>query len=196
MGLLPQGLANPDREPETLVSVTTGGHFDEPANHVSTTSTLENPASVEKPSSSVSAGVSELWDKTQSVVADVHPEIWGVTLTNPSEHIPSQIILQKYLNANDQDVIRALDQLSRTLAWRAKMKPLELLRRRFSPAKFKGLGFVSKYGDDSATPERTEVFTWNIYGGVKSVDETFGDLEEYVSVLATQRRTRPLVAFP
>lgn len=27
---------------------------------------------------------------------------------------------------------------------------------------------------------KPEIFTWNIYGGVKSVDETFGDLDEYV----------------
>lgn len=105
-----------------------------------------------------------------------HPEIWGVTLAEPSSHVPSQIVLQKYLNANDQDHAKALDQLTKTLEWRAKMKPLQLLERKFNKAKFGGLGFVTTYSGGEGKAE--EVFTWNIYGGVKSVDETFGNLEE------------------
>jgi len=88
-------------------------------------------------------------------------------------------VLQKYLNANDQDVAKATDQLTKTLEWRAKMKPLGLFDRKFARGKFAGLGFVTVYGDGEGKGE-TEVFTWNIYGGVENVDETFGDLAEYV----------------
>ena len=56
------------------------------------------------------------------------------------------------------------------------MKPLQLLERKFNKAKFGGLGFVTTYSGGEGKAE--EVFTWNIYGGVKSVDETFGNLEE------------------
>lgn len=122
----------------------------------------------------------ELW---KTVQAQSHPEVWGVTLADPATHIPSQIVLQKYLNANDGDVVKAKDQLTKTLEWRAKTQPLELIKKNYSKAKFEGLGYVTKYlaGDEKASednPEAKEIFTWNIYGGVKSVEETFGNLEE------------------
>ncbi|KAI0845651.1 CRAL/TRIO domain-containing protein [Daldinia vernicosa] len=127
--------------------------------------------------------IQELWKVVQ---AQSHPEVWGVTLADPATHVPSQIVLQKYLNANDGDVVKARDQLEKTLAWRAKTKPLELLEKTFSKAKFEGLGYVTKYvaGDEKAgddNPESREVFTWNIYGGVKSINETFGVLDEFIS---------------
>lgn len=122
----------------------------------------------------------ELW---KTVQAQSHPEVWGVTLADPATHIPSQIVLQKYLNANDGDVVKAEDQLTKTLEWRAKTQPLELIKKNYSKAKFEGLGYVTKYlaGDEKASednPEAKEIFTWNIYGGVKSIEETFGNLEE------------------
>ncbi|KAI1448846.1 CRAL/TRIO domain-containing protein [Annulohypoxylon stygium] len=124
----------------------------------------------------------ELW---KTVQAQSHPEVWGVTLADPATHIPSQIVLQKYLNANDGDVVKAEDQLTKTLEWRAKTQPLELIKKNYSKAKFEGLGYVTKYlaGDEKASednPEAKEIFTWNIYGGVKSIEETFGNLEEFI----------------
>ncbi|KXJ86936.1 CRAL-TRIO domain-containing protein [Microdochium bolleyi] len=110
-----------------------------------------------------------------------HKEIWGVTLADPATHVPSQIVLQKYLNANDGDVVKARDQLNSTLDWRAKTKPLELLEKSFAKAKFEGLGYVTTHGDGKAeNPEQREVFTWNIYGAVKDMNETFGVLEEFI----------------
>lgn len=123
--------------------------------------------------------IQELWATAK---AHSHPEIWGVTLEDPAAHVPSQIIFQKYLNANDGDVVKAKDQLTKTLDWRAKTKPLDLVKQSFSKTKFGGLGYVTKYGSDEAEstdPEAREIFTWNIYGGVKDIDETFGKLEEY-----------------
>lgn len=123
--------------------------------------------------------VAQLWDASK---ASNHPEIWGVTLSDPTSHVPTRIVLQKYLNANDGDVTKAKDQLVKTLEWRAKMKPLDLLKKAYDKAKFGSLGYVTTYtaGDDATDPESKEVFNWNVYGAVKSIDDTFGNLDQYV----------------
>lgn len=131
---------------------------------------------MEKPVEKKATPIEELWALAKS---HGHPEIWGVSLADPQTHVPSQVILQKYLNANDGDLIKAKDQLTKTLDWRAKMQPLELMKKQFSQTKFGGLGYTTVYGDvDAADPEAREVFTWNIYGSVKSLEETFGKLQE------------------
>ena len=108
-----------------------------------------------------------------------HPEIWGVTLADPASHVPTRVILQKYLNAYDGDLTKSKDTLTKTLDWRAKMKPLDLLKKQFNRNKFGGLGYTTVYGDaDSTDPGVREVFTWNIYGGVNERNETFGNLQE------------------
>lgn len=142
----------------------------------------DSPADV-KDSVSTTAGelppLVQLWK-----AAEGHPhfEIWGVPLSDPERHIPTQIIFQKFLNANDGQVEKAKDQLLKTLDWRQKTQPQQLLRKMFSKAKFDGLGYVTTYtaGDAPAVdePEQKEVFTWNLYGSVKSLDETFGNLQE------------------
>lgn len=118
--------------------------------------------------------IAQLWKLAQD---SGHPEIWGVTLDNPDTHIPSQIVFQKYLNANDGDLELAKTQLQKTLEWRKKAKPLELINKTFSKTKYEGLGYVTTHGTGEG-PEGREVFTWNIYGGVKSISETFGNVEE------------------
>jgi hypothetical protein len=132
--------------------------------------------SAANPPPSETTPIAQLWSLAQ---AAGHPEIWGVTLADPENHIPTRIILQKYLNANDGDLAKAKDQLSKTLEWRAKIKPLDLVKKVYSKTKFEALGYVTTYVEEgSSEPEGKEVFTWNIYGGVKSIDETFGKLEE------------------
>ncbi|KAM7184303.1 CRAL-TRIO domain containing protein [Rhypophila sp. PSN 637] len=123
--------------------------------------------------------LAQLWAAAKTIN---HPEIWGVTLADPKIHIPSQIVLQKYLNANDGDLAKAKEQLTKTLEWRAETKPLELVKKHFPKSKFDGLGFVTTYVNetDPTDPENKEIFTWNIYGGVKSIDETFGDLAQFI----------------
>ncbi|KAJ9647524.1 Non-classical phosphatidylinositol transfer protein (PITP) [Knufia peltigerae] len=121
--------------------------------------------------------IQELWALAQSIG---HPEVWGVTLADPETHVPTQVVLQKYLNANDGDLTKAKDQLTKTLEWRAKMKPLELMKKKFDRAKFEGLGYVTTFGPEGAEPEAKEIFTWNIYGSVKNIEQTFGNLEEFL----------------
>jgi len=121
----------------------------------------------------------QLWEVVQ---AQQHREMWGVDLEDPAAHIPSQVVLQKFLNANDGDLDKSKAQLLAALEWRAQKNPLQLVKKVFSKTKFEGLGFVTTYtaaGNSNADqPEDLEVFTWNIYGGVKNMDETFGDLQE------------------
>lgn len=104
----------------------------------------------------------------------------GVTLADPATHVPSQIVLQKYLNANDQDLVRAKEQLKNTLDWRAKNKPLELMKKTYASDKFAGLGYITSYPAEGAAPDSKEVFTWNIYGGVKDIQKSFGDLDAFI----------------
>jgi hypothetical protein len=152
-----------------------------PAPAAITETTAPAPSETKEPTekkepATESTPIGQLWTLAK---ASGHPEIWGVTLADPADHVPTRIILQKYLNANDGDLTKAKDQLTKTLEWRAKTKPIELISKVFSKAKFDGLGYVTKYAQEGSNePEGKEVFTWNIYGGVKSMDETFGKLEE------------------
>lgn len=135
------------------------------------------------------ASTTPLQDLYLASTQHAHKEIWGVTLSDPATHVPTQIVLQKYLNANDGDLGKAKDQLVKTLDWRAKVKPLDLLEKSFSRTKFAGLGYVTVHGggaaaedgdggDKALDPRYREVFTWNIYGAVKDMNETFGVLDE------------------
>ena len=121
--------------------------------------------------------------KLPSILEEVgHNEMWGVTLstTSPIEsHVPIQIVLQKFLNANEGDIVKAEDQFKAALKFRKERKPLELLEKAFNKSKFGDLGLVTVYKvKDSDVPE---VFTWNLYGNVKDqMDEVFVPLEESV----------------
>ncbi|KAK3486701.1 CRAL-TRIO domain-containing protein [Neurospora hispaniola] len=144
----------------------------------------DSPADVKDSVSTTAGELSPLAQLWKAAEGHPHFEIWGVPLSDPERHIPTQIIFQKFLNANDGQVEKAKDQLLKTLDWRQKTQPQQLLRKMFSKAKFDGLGYVTTYtaGDAPAVdePEQKEVFTWNLYGSVKSLDETFGNLQEFV----------------
>ncbi|KAK7913832.1 hypothetical protein PG985_011535 [Apiospora marii] len=118
-----------------------------------------------------------------------HPEIWGVVLQDPAHHVPSQIVFQKYLNANDGVLAKAKEQLTKTLEWRAQTKPLDLTKQAWSQAKFDKLGYVTTYcrdeNDASSSQqgdgaEGKEVFTWNVYGNVQDMNATFGERDEFI----------------
>ncbi|OQU99664.1 CRAL/TRIO domain-containing protein [Cladophialophora immunda] len=175
-----------------------------------TPATAETPVVAEKagdvdvPVEKKLTPIEELWALAK---AHDHPEIWGVTLEDPATHIPTQVILQKYLNAYDGDLTKSKDTLTKTLDWRAKMKPVELVKKKFNRNKFAGLGYTTVYGDadPAADPESREVFTWNIYGSVKKLDETFGNLPEFIEwrvalmedalqALGIDKATKPITA--
>lgn len=173
-----------------------------PASDTTTNTTTAPPSSgdVVTPAAAAAAppaASTPLQDLYLASTQHPHKEIWGVTLSDPATHVPTQIVLQKYLNANDGDLAKARDQLVKTLDWRGKVKPLDLLEKSFSRTKFAGLGYVTVHdgggaekakedggsggggvGGKALDPKHREVFTWNIYGAVKDMNETFGVLDE------------------
>lgn len=165
--------------PETGASETTKVEAPKAETVTAEAPKTEAAAAAAAPSTPVVSPIQALWAAAKE---NGHPEIWGVTLADPEGHVPTQIILQKYLNANDGDLVKAKDQLVKTLEWRAKTNPLDLVKKEFSKTKFDGLGYVTTYKDetaeDPAAPESKEVFTWNVYGATKNIDETFGVLDE------------------
>lgn len=103
-----------------------------------------------------------------------YKEMWGVELAG-SEHVPTQVILQKFLRANNNDVAAATTQLTSALEWRKKMQPASLINEAFDKAKFGDLGYVTVHKDEAG---KETVITWNIYGAVKDNTATFGNVEE------------------
>ena len=103
-----------------------------------------------------------------------HGEMWGVELSTP-EHVPTKVVLQKFLRANNGDATAAEKQLSSALEWRKKLQPTALVAQTFDEKKYGGLGYVTVHKDDKG---KETVITWNVYGAVKNNKKTFGDVEE------------------
>jgi len=114
--------------------------------------------------------------------------MWGVQLSSTTlDHVPTQIVLQKFLNANNGDVEKAKGQLKAALELRRKVDPVALMARTFDVGKFGGLGYVSVYdveGKDEVEGGKKEIVSWNIYGGIEDIKKMFGDVEEYVHFIA------------
>ena len=119
--------------------------------------------------------LSDLCDALPSVIEKTgHSEMWGVQLRD-REDAPTVNILMKYLRANDGDAKAAAEQLTNSLEWRKKIDPLALAEATFPAGKFKDLGFVTTYEDEK---NGRAVFTWNVYGSVKDIKKTFGEVDE------------------
>lgn len=104
-----------------------------------------------------------------------HNEMWGITLDASTTHVPTTIVLQKFLHANHSNVEKAKQQLVDALKWRKQMDPVALVDGgEYSKEKFGGLGYVTEYAGEKGR----EIVTWNIYGAVKDTKATFGDVEE------------------
>lgn len=117
----------------------------------------------------------ELYVLLPTILMDAeHGEMWGVQLDASTTHVPTTIVLQKFLRANSHNLEKTKNQLTDALKWRKKMDPVALVDSgEYSKEKFGGLGYVTTYGRD--------ILTWNIYGAVKDLKATFGDVQEYVS---------------
>jgi hypothetical protein len=125
--------------------------------------------------------LSQLFTELPAIIkAADYDEMWGVDLKD-SSHVPTTIVLEKFLRANTNNVAKAKEQLIEALSWRKGIKPLNLLADvEYDASKFGGLGYVTVYeGKDG---KRKEIVTWNIYGAVKDNKATFGNVEEYVYV--------------
>lgn len=166
---------NSDKEEKTQPPLGTEGMTDtkaaDPADASATT----------KETTSTKTAFEQFDAKLPEILKDVgHDEMWGVKLISPaSSHVPTGIVIQKFLNANDGDLTKAIEQFSGALNFRKEKKPLDLVAKTFSANKFADLGAVTVYDiKDSSVPE---VFTWNLYGNVKGkMDEVFVPLDEFV----------------
>lgn len=120
--------------------------------------------------------LSELFEELPKIIVHAeHGEMWGVKLGDASD-IPTTIILQKFLRANNDDAAKAKTQLLEALKWRKKMDPLKLLTEvEHSKEKFGNLGYVTAFNIKGT---QKEVITWNIYGDVKDIKKTFDNVDE------------------
>jgi len=132
--------------------------------------------------SKFSAQLAQILEKTG------YKEMYGVELVAPSESNPTPphstlLILQKFLRANENDVPKASAQLTEALKWRKDFQPLKVKEEVFSKEKFAGLGYITVLegvpGSSTATG-KGDVATWNIYGAVKDIKGTFGNLDEFI----------------
>jgi hypothetical protein len=78
-----------------------------------------------------------------------HDEIYGIRLKTESEpgnpDFHTLLILQKFLRANQNDLLKAEDQLLKTLQWRKKFNPIAAMNQTFQSDKFSGLVHYSLY---------------------------------------------------
>ncbi|ATY61816.1 CRAL TRIO domain [Cordyceps militaris] len=133
-----------------------------------TTTTAEAPKT---PLARLTARLAEITTKVD------YDEMWGVELDGSSDNIPSQVVLQKFLRANNNDADAAEKQLASALEWRKKVQPAKLVDQHFDKSKFADLGYVTVHKDDAG---KETVATWNIYGAVKDNKATFGNVEEFI----------------
>jgi phosphatidylinositol transfer protein SFH5 len=126
-------------------------------------------------------GLSQFFDSLPAILEKTgHSEMWGVPLKD-SDDVPTVNVLIKFLRANEGNVKLAEEQLTKALEWRKEINPVELAKSAtFSAKKFGGLGYITSYIDPTFGET---VFTWNLYGSVKDLSNTFGDLDECVSLL-------------
>lgn len=162
------------------VTLAAEGNAAEIAASTAVAAPFTEPVTDEKATESKVANVSTIQQLWKFAQEHSHDEVWGVQLSDPEHHIPSQIVFQKYLNANDGDIAKAKDQLKSTLDYRAKMNVSKLVAKQYSKEKFGGLGYITNYDGETMTPETREVFTWNIYGNVKDIQKSFGDMDAFI----------------
>lgn len=126
------------------------------------------PSAPETPLTKLNGRLSDIITKA------AHGEMWGVQLSN-IDHVPTKVVLQKFLRANNDDVAAAEQQLTNALEWRKKMQPASLVTQTFDRKKFQDLGFVTVHKADDG---KETIITWNIYGAVKDNKATFGNVDE------------------
>lgn len=132
-----------------------------------------------------------LHNELAAVLCEEPPhKIWGVTLSPDPNHFSTKLILQKFLRANKGDKEKAKKQLAETLEWRRTYFGDDgKVAGGWDESKFEGLAYITKevVEDARAETEKEIIVTWNIYGHVKDFPKTFGDVEEYSSLIYLRR---------
>ncbi|KAM0325081.1 hypothetical protein ACHAQA_007620 [Verticillium albo-atrum] len=101
-----------------------------------------------------------------------------VGLNSRERSTAATIVLQKFLRAADYDVETAVANFSATMRWRKKYDPSAKLAKMFDPKRFGDMGFITRHRIDEHG--RNIVVMWNLYGVIKDVVATFGDIRQYL----------------
>lgn len=124
--------------------------------------------------------LSQFNGKLDSILAEAaHDEIYGITLSTVSP-FHRNLILQKFLRANSNDVSKASAQLLSALKWRKSYNPTTTVQETFSAKRFGGLGYVTTLTSVPDSPNKKDICTFNIYGAVTDNTLTFGDLDGFM----------------
>jgi hypothetical protein len=74
-----------------------------------------------------------------------HHEMWGVQLVGTdTKHLPTRLVLAKFLQANAGDKFEAMRQFRKALIWRKKSNPRQLMKRVFDSKRFAGIGYIQE----------------------------------------------------
>ncbi|KAK6208821.1 phosphatidylinositol transfer protein sfh5 [Colletotrichum tabaci] len=148
-----------------------------PTGQKSESNAEQKPAS-ENPVEKSQTPLTSLFEKLPNILSSAkHKEMWGVQLSDIT-HVPTTVVLQKFLRANDDDVSKAADQLQKALVWRRDTNPGKLLDEvSFDKKKFDELGYITTHKDSQG---KETIITWNIYGAVKDKKATFGNVDEFI----------------
>ena len=189
-----------DKKPEESQPETNDKPTDQPAATAettapeTTTTTTPAPAAAGEPTTTTTKeeapekpayfknnpGLATFFERLPAIIKNAeHRGMWGVHLVdNDASHAPTINILIKYLRANEGNVKLGEEQLTNALKWRKSMDPVALAETGvYDAGKFAGLGYLTNYTEGSG---KEIVVTWNIYGGVKDLGKTFGDMDELV----------------
>ncbi|KAL4942892.1 CRAL-TRIO domain-containing protein [Aspergillus oleicola] len=120
----------------------------------------------------------QLFERLPTILSTTgHSEMWGVSLKHDAADIPTINVLIKFLHANGGNAKPAEEQLSKALTWRKENDPIALVKKSYDADKFSGLGYLTQYQREG---KGDLIVTWNIYGAVKKVEATFGDVNEFI----------------
>jgi hypothetical protein len=126
--------------------------------------------------------LTKFYDVFEDLVKEsAHDEVYGIHLTK-SNPFHTKLILQKFLRANQDDLVKAKQQLLETLKWRKEFDPVKAASESFDKKRFGGLGYVLEVEGVPESKNAKDIVTFNIYGAVQDKKVTFGDLEGYVLV--------------
>lgn len=108
-----------------------------------------------------------------------YDEVYGIDLRGASQ-FHQNLILQKFLRANANNVDAARSQLLATLKWRKTFGALKTKEDAYSRKRFGGLGYVTTLTGVPESENDRDVATFNIYGAVKDNKTTFGDVDGFM----------------
>src|ERR1039457_3990472 len=94
--------------------------------------------------------IDQLHNRLPQILDDsVHSEMFGVPLVpispDAEPDVPTRIVLNKFLRANNNNVDRAGAHLTAALVWRRSTDPLTLANKVFSREKFESIGAITAH---------------------------------------------------